>query len=147
MFYVRGVGMTKFGVQDSTTHSMIYEAAMEALDDADMTIKDIGAVVVSNEDVKVNGERQKLVPSIVASILKIRAPIIRVPAVCGGGGAAIWSAQKLGYDNVLVVGAERLASTNTATTTEEILMAADNIWEQSEGLCGAAAHDEIRHDY
>ena len=134
MFYVRGVGMTKFGVQDSTTHSMIYEAAMEALDDADMTIKDIGAVVVSNEDVKVNGERQKLVPSIVASILKIRAPIIRVPAVCGGGGAAIWSAQKLGYDNVLVVGAERLASTNTATTTEEILMAADNIWEQSEGL-------------
>ena len=29
-------------------------------------------------------------------------------AVCGGGGSALWTANKLDYNNVLVVGAERL---------------------------------------
>ncbi|MBS3103252.1 hypothetical protein J4458_07455, partial [Candidatus Woesearchaeota archaeon] len=132
--YIKGVGMTKFGVEDRTTQEMAYEAALEALDDADMSIDDVNAVVVSNEDTRNNGERQRLAPSIIASIFKIKLPMIRVPAVCGGGGAAFWTALKLGYDNVLVVGAERLAATNTVRVTDDILMAADRVWEQSEGL-------------
>src|SRR3989344_3335409 len=132
--YIKGVGMTKFGVEDRTTQEMAYEAALEALDDADMSIDDVDAVVVSNEDTRNNGERQRLAPSIIASIFKIKLPMIRVPAVCGGGGAAFWTALKLGYDNVLVVGAERLAATNTVRVTDDILMAADRVWEQSEGL-------------
>jgi len=126
--------MTKFGVEDKSTQEMVYEAALEALDEADMSIDDINAVVISNEDTRNNGERQRLVPSVIASILKVKMPMIRVPAVCGGGGAALWTALKLNYDNVLVIGAEKLASTNTAKLTDDILMAAEHIWEQSEGL-------------
>ena len=132
--YIKGVGMTKFGVEDRTTQEMIYEATLEALDDADMNIDDINAIVISNEDTKNNGERQRLTPSVIASIFKVKMPMISVPAVCGGGGAAMWTALKLNYNNVLVIGSEKLASTNTAKVTDDILMAADRIWEQSEGL-------------
>ena len=132
--YIKGVGMTKFGVEDRTTQEMAYEAALEALDDADMSIDDVNAVVVSNEDTRNNGERQRLAPSIIASIFKIKLPMIRVPAVCGGGGAAFWTALKLGYDNVLVVGAERLVATTSQQITDEILTGGERIYEQSEGL-------------
>ena len=84
--YVKGVGMTKFGMQMTSTNAMAYEASMEALRDADMSIDDIQAIVVSNVDTVVNGEGQRHYGSMLASILKIKVPIIRVPAVCGGGG-------------------------------------------------------------
>ena len=126
--------MTKFSVEDRTTQEMAYEAALEALDDADMSIDDINAVVVSSGESRNNGERQRLIPSVMASIFKVKLPMISVPAVCGGGGAALWTALKFNYDNVLVVGAEKLVSSNTVKITDEILMAADRVWEQSEGL-------------
>jgi acetyl-CoA C-acetyltransferase len=132
--YIKGAGMTKFGVENRTTQDMIYEATLEALDNAEIGIDDIDAVVVSSEDTQNNGERQRLIPSLIASIFKIKLPMIRVPAVCGGGGAALWTALKLNYDNILVVGAEKLASTNTSNVTDEILMAANRVWEQFEGL-------------
>ena len=132
--YIKGVGMTKFGVEDRTTQEMAYEAALEALDDADMSIDDVNAVVTSSMDTMINGERQRHSASLLSSLFKVEIPIIRVPAGCAGGGAAFWTALKLGYDNVLVVGAERLAATNTVRVTDDILMAADRVWEQSEGL-------------
>ncbi|MEK6848502.1 MAG: hypothetical protein AABX65_02625, partial [Nanoarchaeota archaeon] len=132
--HIKGVGMTKFGVEDISTQEMVYEAALEALDDADMSIDDINAVVISNEDTRNNGERQRLVPSVIASILKVKMPMIRVPAVCGGGGAALWTALKLNYDNMLVVGVERLVANTTQNITDELLTGGERIYEQSEGL-------------
>jgi acetyl-CoA C-acetyltransferase len=132
--YIKGVGMTKFGVENRTTQDMIYEAALEALDNADMTIEDINAIVLSSMDSSISGERQRHSSSVLSSLFKIEIPIIRVPAGCGGGGVALWTALKLNYDNILVVGAEKLASTNTSNVTDEILMAANRVWEQFEGL-------------
>ena len=61
-------------------------------------------------------------------------PIIRVPAVCGGGGAALWTAVRLDFNNVLVVGADRVVTQPSQIITDQILEAAERIFEQEEGL-------------
>ncbi|MBS3135776.1 thiolase family protein [Candidatus Woesearchaeota archaeon] len=132
--YVHGVGMTKFSVDDRTTMSMAYEAITDALNDASMGIDDMGAIVISNSDTKVNDERQRHYSPLLASLVRRKMPIIRVPAVCGGGGTALWSALRLKYDNVLVVGVDKVAAAPTNLITKEIMAAGENMWEQDEGL-------------
>src|SRR3989338_599857 len=132
--YIKGVGMTKFGVEDKSTQEMVYEAALEALDEADMSIDDINAVIMASMDITTSGERQRHTASVLSSLFKVQIPIIRVPAGCGGGGAALWTELKMNYDNVLVVGVERLAANTTQNITDELLTGGERIYEQSEGL-------------
>ena len=110
--------MTKFGSQTNTSQELVYEAATDALDDASMSMDQIDAIVVSTVDTENNGERQRLFTGILSSILKKKVPIINPTAVCGGGGTAMWAANKLSFDNVLVVGVERLLSNNTMRVTD-----------------------------
>ncbi|MBS3106130.1 thiolase domain-containing protein [Candidatus Woesearchaeota archaeon] len=132
--YVRGVGMTRFSVDDRSTISTSQEAVSKALADADMKVADIDAVVLSTEDTRVNDERQRHYSAMLASILKRKIPIIRVEAVCGGGGAAFWSACRMKYNNMLVLGVDKVACSPTPLVTKEIMNAGDNFWEQEEGL-------------
>ena len=74
MMHVKGVGMTKFGSQLKTSQELVYEASMEALDDAQSSLDDIDAIVVSAVDTESNGERQRLFSSILSSILKKKIP-------------------------------------------------------------------------
>ena len=145
--YVKGVGMTKFGMQLTSTNAMAYEAAMEAINDADMSIDDIQAIVVSNVDTAINGESQRHYGSVLASILKKKVPIIRVPAVCGGGGAALWTALRLKYDNIMVLSSDKIAANTTPAITEEILQAAEKVWEQDEGMIFPAANALVAQQY
>ncbi len=126
--------MTKFGVEDRTTWDMAYEATYEALDDADMNFNDIDAVVVSTVDTVVNPERQRQYQALIPSLFKKKLPVIRVPAVCGGGGAALWTGLKLGYDNILVLGTDKIATNTTQVIVNEIMNATDKVWEQEEGV-------------
>ena len=126
--------MTKFGIEDRTTWDMAYGAAFEALDDADMNFNDIDAVVVSTVDTMVNPERQRQYQALIASLFKKRMPVIRVPAVCGGGGAALWTGLRLGYDNILVLATDKIATNTTAMVVNEIMNATDKVWEQEEGV-------------
>lgn len=132
--YVKGVGMTKFTVEDRSTHSMSQEAIREALADANMNLEDIDAAVVSTVDTKINDENQRMYGLVLSSILNKKMPIIRIPAVCGGGGAAFWTALRLKYNNILVLGVDKVLSNTTPTITQEIMNAGDNFWEQDEGL-------------
>src|SRR3989338_8742952 len=101
--YVKGVGMTRFGVHEKTTQELCYEAAMEALEDAEMSLDNIDYIVVSSGDSANDAERQRLFPSVLSSILqKENIPITQVMAACSGGGAALWDSIHSGYDNVLV---------------------------------------------
>jgi len=143
--YVKGVGMTKFGTQTDTSQELVYEATLEALDDANFKIDDIDAIVSSV--VASNGERQRGFSSILSSIFKKRIPIITSSAVCGGGGSALWTANKLDYNNVLVIGAEKLLANNTMITTDEILMAAERVYEQAEGLIFPAQNALVAQQY
>ena len=126
--------MTKFSIDDRPTWDMSYEAVSEALEDADMSMGDIDAAVVSTVDTMVNPERQRNYPSVISSLLKKKMPIVRVPAVCGGGGVALWTALRLRYDNILVLATDRIAANRTNTIVNEIMNAAERVWEQDEGL-------------
>ena len=139
--------MTKFGAQTNTSQELVYEATLEALDNSDFKIEDVDAVVVSAIDSESNGERQRLFSSILSSILKKKVPILTSTAVCGGGGAAIWAANKLDYDNVLVVGVERLLTNNSMMITDEIMMAAERIYEQTEGMNFPAENALVAQQY
>ena len=145
--YIKGVGMTKFGAQTDTSQKLAYEATLEALDDAQLSIEGIDAIVVSEIDTDCNGERQRLFSSILSSILRKKVPILTTTAVCCGGGAALWTANKLNYNNVLVVGVERLLSNNSMNTTDEIMMAAERIYEQTEGLNFPAQNALVAQQY
>jgi acetyl-CoA C-acetyltransferase len=145
--FIKGVGMTKFGAQTDSSQELAYQSTMDALSDADLSMEDIDAVVSSTVDSISNGERQRGFSSIMASIFRKKIPIITSSAVCGGGGSALWTANKLGYNNVLVVGVERLLSNNSQNTTEEILMAAEKKYEQAEGLVFPAQNALVAQQY
>ena len=132
--YIKGIGMTKFGLDNNSSQKMIYEASFEALEDADMSPDDMDAIVLSTTDSAINGERQRLMGPVINSLLQTKKPVIRIPAVCGGGGAALWSALKMKHDNVLVIGFERLVSSSSELRTDEILMGSERIYEQAEGM-------------
>ena len=132
--YIKGVGMTKFGIDDRTTQSMALEAIQEALEDAGMGLDKIDAAIVSTVDTKMNEERQRHYPTLLSSLLQKKMPIIQLPAVCGGGGAAFWTALRLKYNNILVLGVDRVLAAPTGLITKEIMNAGDNFWEQEEGL-------------
>jgi len=132
--YIKGVGMSKFSLEDRNTWDMAYEATYESLEDADMSMRDIDSVVVSTVDTVVNPERQRQYQSLMASLLKKKIPIIRVPAVCGGGGAALWTALRLGYNNTLVLATDKIATNTTPIIVNEIMNATDKVWEQDEGV-------------
>ncbi|MBI2541939.1 thiolase family protein [Candidatus Woesearchaeota archaeon] len=139
--------MTKFGAQTDSSQKLVYEATLEAVENADSGIGDIDAVVVSAVDTESNGERQRLFSNILNSILRKKVPILTATAVCGGGGAALWTANKLDYNNVLVVGVERLLTNNSMRITDEILMAAERIYEQAEGLNFPAQNALVAQQY
>ena len=88
MMHVKGVGMTKFGIHSKTTHELCYEAAMDALEDADISPDKIDAVFIARGDCATDGERQRLFPSLISSIMqKEGIPLVQVMAACAGGGA------------------------------------------------------------
>ena len=132
--YIKGVGMTKFGIDETPTNILTYEAISAALDNSGLTPNDIDAVVVSNTDTVYTGERQRHFNSYIADLIKRKIPIIRTPAVCGGGGAALWNACNFNYNNVLVVGADKVMTSTSQVITDQILEAAERVFEQDEGL-------------
>lgn len=126
--------MTKFGVEERATWEMAHESTCEALNDADMSMDDVDAVVLSTVDTVVNPERQRQYQAVIPSLFKKRMPVLRVPAVCGGGGAALWTALRLGFDNVLVLATDKIATNTTPVIVNEIMNATDKVWEQEEGI-------------
>ena len=146
--YIKGVGMTKFGVHTKTSQEFAYEAVMEALEDANMQLSEIDEIILSKGDSIHDGERQRLYPGVLSSILKYEdAPIIRVTAACSGGGTAFWNAVHSGKRNVMVLGIEKLTSSLTKFTTDEFMMAAERIYEQTEGLNFPAQNALVAQQY
>ncbi|HIJ18216.1 TPA: thiolase domain-containing protein [Candidatus Woesearchaeota archaeon] len=148
MMYVKGVGMTKFGVHVKSSQELCYDAAMEAMDDAGISPDRIDAVVVSRGDCATDGERQRLFPSVISSILgREGIPMVQVMAACAGGGAAMWDAVHSGHDTVLVLGVEKLTPGTTAVVTDDLMMAAESVYEQREGLNFPAQNALIAQQY
>src|SRR3989338_7468179 len=158
--FIKSASMTKFGASLKSAHELAYEAVVSALQKAEMKIKDVDLIVSGYIDFTKTGERNRHFSAMLSSILKTNVPIICTPTACCSGGVTMFTANKIGnnaekgnkiitdnisninkelaknneYNNILVVGAEKLTSTSNAAITDEILMGADMVWEQSEGL-------------
>ena len=108
--YIVGIDMIKFGkFLDRSVESLGAEAALGALDDAGVTIKDIQALYSGNlmQASAMVGQR------IQQQIGQTGIPVVNVANACATGATAIregWTAIKAGiYDTVLAVGVEKLA--------------------------------------
>jgi acetyl-CoA C-acetyltransferase len=107
---------------------------MEALEDANMKISDIDAIVITDISSSSGGEHQTHKNSVLAELFKVNIPIIETPSVCAGGGVAFWTAKQLDFNNVLVIGAEKLVEDRNEVTSDWILSASERVIEQTEGL-------------
>ena len=149
--FIKGVGMTKFGIQEDTSNHMVYECVLESLDDSDMSMEKIEAIVVSNNDLLSNGERQRHSASLLSSLFQKKIPIIAVTSGCSGGGTALWTAAKLSktgnYKNILVIGYEKMVSNLSMRLTDEMLMGTERIYEQNEGMNFPAENALVAQQY
>ena len=106
--FIVGAGMIKFGrYPDRTYFQLGAEAALMALDDAGLGIKDVGAVYASSTFNAASMLGQK----ILQQIGQTGVPCINVSNACASGASAVreaFTGIKSGlYDIVLVVGAEK----------------------------------------
>ena len=148
MHYIKGVGMTKFGIHAETTQELCYEAIMEALDDANMPLSEIDEIIIAKGDSQNDGERQRLFQGVLSSILQDEnIPIIQIVAACCGGGVALWNAINSQAKNCLVVGVEKLTPSPTKYITDDLMMASERIYEQTEGLSFPAQNALIAQQY
>ena len=151
MAYIKGVGMTKFDVDQRNSYERVYECVNEAIDMSDTGIEDIDAVFVSNSEAESNGERQKHIGPMISSMLQKRIPIITIPAGCGGGGTALWTAihyQKNNKENnILVIGFEKLVANLSEKATDEMLMGGERVYEQNEGMIFPAQNALVAQQY
>ena len=132
--FVKGVGMTKFEASHKLSHQLAYDASLEALNNADINFNKIDAVVCSTMEWFFSIEKQRHFAGMLSSMFKTNKPIIRVPAGCAGGGHALWVANQLDYDNILVVGVEKLMTCKSDAILDEFMMAMESRLEQPMGV-------------
>ena len=149
--FIKGVGMTRFSIDEAASSHLVHEAVMEALDDSSLSMNEIDAVVVSNNDIISNGERQRHSSSMLSSLFQKKMPILSVPAGCSGGGTALWTATQIhktsNYKNILVVSFEKMVTNIGKRITDEMLMGTERIYEQSEGMNFPAENALVAQQY
>lgn len=139
--------MTKFNYSAQPWWHFAYEAAMQALENSGMSIKEIDAIVLTSMSSSVGGEHQTHKNALLSDLFKVNIPIIETSSVCGGGGVATWTANKLNLNNVLVIGAERLVDDKSEATVNKILSAAERVIEQTEGMVFPAQNALVAQQY
>lgn len=127
--YINGVGMTEFGtLPDKSLKELLLEASEQAILDAGSP--EIDAVFVGNF-MGGTAYQQEILGAIVANDLGLgHIPTAKIEGACASGGIAFRQGY-LGvlsgeYDNVLVVGAEKMRHISTAEVTAAINTAMDN---------------------
>ena len=145
--YIKGVGVSKFTKDYKATLEFAKEAIINALDDSGLNINQLDALVVSNTDNIFSPDRQRHFNSLLSSLLRRKMPTIRTPAVCGGGGVALWTALRMGYDNILVVGVDRLFTAPSNVVTDHILASLERVYEQNEGMIFPAQNALIAQEH
>src|SRR3989338_7972907 len=127
--YIKSYNCTKF--ENSLKHSfnLAYDTAIETLSQACMKANQLDAILISNIDLLVPTETTRHIASIMSSLFKTNIPIIQIPAACAGGGVAFHIANKLDYNNILVIGTEKMSSADSLQITESILKGSEPLHE------------------
>ena len=133
-----GIGMTNFGRSEKSNIEMFSEAAMEAINESNLTPKDIQALFLGN----VLGdfeEGQIDIQGFAAAELGIYdIPVTRYEQVCATAATAIrdafmWVASGF-YDIVLVGGTERATMMDAPLATRTFAMSYDSRYEVPTGI-------------
>lgn len=134
---IKGTGLTKFGeLWNKDLLDLALEASRDAISDSQLAISQIDAVFVAN---MIHGKlvNQDQLGALVASSLGIKGGSFRIEAACASGGLAVHLAiQSLlagTYQNVLVVGAEKMTDVS-ASQISSALMGAGSEFERKAGL-------------
>jgi acetyl-CoA C-acetyltransferase len=147
--FVTGAGKTKFGILSKSLMQLAYEAVSKALEDAEIPAREIGAVYVANflggslnSQLHMNSVLSGLFPG-------MHMPIIRVETACASGGSAIYQAlmSLQRFENVLVVGVEKMTCADPREAAKSIAMAGDRVLDQNEGLLFPAAYALIAQSH
>ena len=107
--YIMGAGMTKFGrFPEKTVPGLASEAALDALDDAGLTIHDMQALYCGNllQASGMVGQR------VLQEIGQTGIPVVNTANACATGATAFregWMSIRAGiYDTVLIIGVEQM---------------------------------------
>jgi acetyl-CoA acetyltransferase len=129
--YIRGVGFHPFGKHpEETLKQMAAIAALGALDDAGIELGAVDAAICANAYAGVlTGQESIRGETWLRTIGLGNAPVFNVENACASGGSAVHLAS-LGvasgaYDDVLVVGAEKMFVGDTGKTLSALATSAD----------------------
>lgn len=134
--YVSGIGKTKFGILNASLPELAYSAMSKAVEDSGINAENIDAIYIGNF-LGGSFQNQLHLNSIVASLLpKNKIPIVRMESACASGGAALHYALEgmHKFENVLVLGIEKMSDASTSNAAKYIGAAGDRILDQAEGL-------------
>jgi acetyl-CoA C-acetyltransferase len=146
--YITGIGRTQFGILKESLVDLAKIAVERALTDAQMDIRDIGAIYVANF-LAAPLERQLHLNALMADVLSVWGiPIVRIETACASGGAALQQAviASKTYDTIVVVGMEKMTG-NSKRAVEAIAMASDRQKDHINGLIFPAAYALIASHY
>lgn len=134
---IKGISITKFGERwDKSLEDLILEVSQGALKDANTDITKVDAIYVGNMLYnRMSGQGH--LGAVVSTLLKTQAPAFSIEAACASGGIAthiaIQSIISGQYENVLVLGAEKMTDASGAEITSS-LMGAGADRERKAGL-------------
>lgn len=151
MVYIAGAGITKFGeLWESDLRTLAFEAGIKAINDANLTPKDIDAVFVANMNSSLFAGQEHL-GALMSSIFNIRCPSVRVEGACASGSLAINMAYisllSKKYKNVLVLGVEKMTDVEGSIATQALSAAADEEWESYYGITFPSLYAMIARDH
>jgi acetyl-CoA C-acetyltransferase len=146
-----GVGMTKFGTSEKTQVEMFAEAAMDAINESGLGLKDIQAVNVGNADGNIEEGQAVIAPMCAADIGLSGTPATRFEGACASGTIAIrdafiWVASGF-YDIVLAGGTERQRIMSTPLATRVMGMGVHSRYETPTGLSFPGIFAMMAHLY
>lgn len=147
--YICGIGKTKFGITHKSLAELIYESACSALIDSPVEVADIDAIVISNF-LAGPTQSQLHLGAVTASLLpELNLPIFRVESACASGGVAVHQAVSMlnAFDNILVIGAEKISNVLSNVLTKDIAMAGDYLRDQKEGMIFPAQYAIMASQY
>lgn len=134
--YVIGIGKTKFGILNESIAQLAYKAMYEAISDSPISITDIGAIYVSNF-LGSTYQKQLHLNAVISSLLpELRIPIIGIETACASGASAFYQGLLAlsRFENVLVVGVEKMTDATKMKSIENLAMAGDRKLDQEQGM-------------
>ena len=148
---IAGVGMTKFGRSEKTEIEMAAEAAMDAINESNLTPKDIQGLFVGN-GAGVMEENQSIIGGFLADDLGMAGiPAPRFESACSSGSWAVAIAAMLvasgHFDIVLGVGVERQTVLSTEVNARMMASGVHSFYEAPTGLSFPGVFGMATHLY